>query len=147
LLKPWSLALSATKMFYYTYLEGLCRRRQWSDPKYEFQQTWDGIACIVLVNNLKYRTEKLFATADLARENAAKVAYFICRNQSVNNGQYPSGHDHGGMVQGVPEAIGSGRNRHSSNSSQYSSSDGSRSGGSSPESRDRARLTRVYARR
>lgn len=45
----------------------------------------------------------------LARENAAMRAYLICRNFSVNDGMYPAGHDHGGIVQGVPVAIGTGR--------------------------------------
>ena len=36
-------------------------------------------------------------------------AYLICRNFSVNDGMYPAGHDHGGVVQGIPVAIGTGR--------------------------------------
>lgn len=133
-------------MYYYTYLEGLCRRRQWSDPRYDFYQTREGIRCVVRVNNLQYRTERSFSSTELARENAAMLAYFISRNQSVNNGQYPAGHDHGGLIQGVPEAIGTGRYRYSTNS-QSSGSTGSRSGGSSPESHDGARLMRAHSRR
>jgi hypothetical protein len=83
----------------------------------------------------------------MARENAAMRAYLICRNFSVNDGMYPAGHDHGGVLQGVPVAIGTGRGSHRvSSSSRYDESDstsvsgGSRSGGSSPESHDGARL-------
>lgn len=86
----------------------------------------------------------------MARENAAMRAYLICRNFSVNDGMYPAGHDHGGVLQGVPVAIGTGRGSHRV-SSRYgaahhdesdstSVSGGSRSGGSSPESHDGARL-------
>lgn len=86
----------------------------------------------------------------MARENAAMRAYLICRNFSVNDGMYPAGHDHGGVLQGVPVAIGTGRGSRRVSSSQYgighdesdsaSMSGGSRSGGSSPESHDGARL-------
>lgn len=83
-------------------------------------------------------------------------AYLICRNFSVNDGMYPAGHDHGGVVQGVPVAIGTGRDatsitsngggggkgRYSLSSSGMSLSSGSggsrsggSSGGSSPEER------------
>lgn len=77
-------------------------------------------------------------------------AYLICRNFSVNDGMYPAGHDHGGVVQGVPVAIGTGRGatshshgglggktRYSLSSSGMSLSSGSggSSGGSSPEER------------
>lgn len=60
-------------------------------------------------------------------------AYLICRNFSVNDGMYPAGHDHGGVIQGIPVAIGTGRYRYSGTSSSESA--GSLSGGSSPESR------------
>lgn len=57
-------------------------------------------------------------------------AYLICRNFSVNDGRYPAGHDHGGVVQGVPVAIGTGRKCDHSASGSLS---GDSSGGSSPE--------------
>lgn len=44
---------------------------------------------------------------------------------------YPAGHDHGGVVQGIPVAIGAGRKGDDSASS--GSSSGSWSGGSSPD--------------
>lgn len=72
----------------------------------------------------------------LARESAAMRAYLICRNFSVNDGMYPSGHDHGGIVQGVPVAIGTGRKSSRDDDTDTSgscSSGGSWSGGSSPE--------------
>ncbi|KAL8871390.1 MAG: hypothetical protein Q9174_002764 [Haloplaca sp. 1 TL-2023] len=68
----------------------------------------------------------------LARENAAMRAYLICRNFSVNDGMYPSGHAKGPVIQGLPVAIGTERR------SIYTDDhdNGSRSGGSSPRSYD-----------
>ena len=63
-------------------------------------------------------------------------AYLICRNFSVNDGKYPVGHDHGGIVQGMPVAIGTGRRSRYADDTDTSVSGGSRSGGSSPESYD-----------
>lgn len=61
-------------------------------------------------------------------------AYLICRNFSVNDGMYPSGHKHGGAVQGIPVAIGTGRKASRDDDTDTSvSSGGSWSGGSSPE--------------
>jgi hypothetical protein len=59
-------------------------------------------------------------------------AYLICRNFSVNDGMYPAGHDHGGVIQGIPVAIGTGRKCDDLGSASSRSS-GSWSGGSSPE--------------
>ncbi|EFE29385.1 uncharacterized protein ARB_03727 [Trichophyton benhamiae CBS 112371] len=52
---------------------------------------------------------------------------------------YPAGHDHGGVVQGIPVAIGKDRRPRYSDDTDTSttSSGGSRSGGSSPESYER----------
>lgn len=75
-----------------------------------------------------------------AREHAAMRAYLICRNFSVNDGMYPSGHDHGGIIQGVPVAIGTGRKRRHTDDADSSTSDGSRSGGSSPQSCEESRI-------
>lgn len=63
-------------------------------------------------------------------------AYLICRNFSVNDGMYPAGHDHGGVVQGIPVAIGTGRKSRyvDDTDGSLSTSGESRSGGSSPES-------------
>ena len=64
-------------------------------------------------------------------------AYMICLNFSANDGMYPVGHKHGGMTQGLPVAIGTGRH------STYADdgSNGSRSGGSSPGSYESGRST------
>jgi len=77
----------------------------------------------------------------LAEENAAMRAYLICRNFSVNDGMYPAGHDHGGIPQGFPVAIGTGRrNRYSEDPSSSNDS------GSSPESHEGRRLHRSERR-
>ncbi|OCT47921.1 hypothetical protein CLCR_03761 [Cladophialophora carrionii] len=76
-----------------------------------------------------------------AKENAALIAFNICRNFSANDGMYPTGFAHGGVIQGNPVPVGSGRhNRRSATDSaraeyRYGDSDsaGSRSGGSSPD--------------
>ncbi|RAL04028.1 uncharacterized protein BO80DRAFT_317511, partial [Aspergillus ibericus CBS 121593] len=70
-----------------------------------------GYTCTVLVNNRSYQTDSICETETRAQENAAMRAYLICRNFSVNDGMYPVGVDHGGVVQGVPVAIGVGRGR------------------------------------
>lgn len=93
---------------------------------------------MVRVNNREYQTDEVYGSETLARENAAMRAYLICRNFSVNDGMYPVGHDHGGVVQGIPVAIGTGRKGRFEGdgdlSADVSTSGGSRSGGSSPES-------------
>lgn len=110
---------------------GLCKRRHWPDPLYSSYKTTittttpsptgpssgpntntsrnAGYTCTVRVNNREYQTDTIWESEPLARENAAMRAYLICRNFSVNDGMYPAGHDHGGVVQGVPVAIGTGR--------------------------------------
>ncbi|EGE04995.1 hypothetical protein TEQG_03839 [Trichophyton equinum CBS 127.97] len=95
--------------------------------------------CVVRVNNREYQTDEVCQTELLAREKAAMRAYLICRNFSVNDGMYPAGHDHGGVVQGIPVAIGKDRRpRYSDDTDTSTSSSGdSRSGGSSPESYER----------
>lgn len=115
---------------------GLCRRRRWSEPRYESYSGSTGYTCIVRVNNREYQTDVVCKSETLARENAAMRAYLICRNFSVNDGMYPVGHDHGGIVQGIPVAIGTGRKGRyvDDTDTSQSASDESRSGGSSPES-------------
>ncbi|KAJ5090248.1 hypothetical protein N7532_008932 [Penicillium argentinense] len=88
---------------------GLCRRRRWPEPSYEAYNTPAGYTCVVRVNNREYQTDAVYGSETLARESAAMRAYLICRNFSVNDGMYPVGHDHGGVVQGIPVAIGTGR--------------------------------------
>ena len=77
-------------------------------------------------------------------------AYLICRNFSVNDGMYPTGHTANGTTQGLPVAIGRERGRitYSGGSDDWSGrsatatvdwdervfADGSLSGGSSPGS-------------
>ncbi|EYE99879.1 uncharacterized protein EURHEDRAFT_437081, partial [Aspergillus ruber CBS 135680] len=120
-------------MYYVLYLSSLCKRRHWPDPLYSPYKTTTttttpsptagpgpstgpnpntnnpGYTCTVRVNNREYQTDMICESEQLARENAAMRAYLICRNFSVNDGMYPAGHDHGGIVQGVPVAIGTGR--------------------------------------
>ncbi|OJJ89095.1 uncharacterized protein ASPGLDRAFT_41028 [Aspergillus glaucus CBS 516.65] len=114
-------------MYYVLYLSSLCKRRHWPDPLYSPYKTTTpspttgpntgpnpntnnpGYTCTVRVNNREYQTDTICESEQLARENAAMRAYLICRNFSVNDGMYPTGHDHGGIVQGVPVAIGTGR--------------------------------------
>jgi Double-stranded RNA binding motif len=119
---------------------GLCRRRRWPEPLYESFGCSTGYTCVVRVNNREYQTDGVCDTEKLARENAAMRAYLICRNFSVNDGMYPAGHDHGGIMQGIPVAIGTGRRSRYTDDTDTSTSGGSRSGGSSPESYDGGRV-------
>ncbi|KAI9846273.1 MAG: hypothetical protein M1837_004262 [Sclerophora amabilis] len=91
---------------------------------------------MVRVNHREYQTDTVYETEVLARENAAMRAYLICRNFSVNDGKYPVGHK-GGVVQGLPVAIGTGR--HSTYESVSSGSGGYTSGESSPRSSESGR--------
>lgn len=118
---------------------GLCRRRRWQEPHYEPFGGAGRYTCVVRVNNREYQTDAVFENETLARENAAMRAYLICRNFSVNDGMYPAGHDNGGVVQGIPVAIGTGRHsRDRDDNSDTSTSGDSRGGGSSsPESYER----------
>ncbi|KAI4121118.1 MAG: hypothetical protein LQ338_006553 [Usnochroma carphineum] len=109
---------------------GLCKRRQWPQPHYESYCTSAGYACVARVNNREYQTDTTYGSDLLARENAAMRAYLICRNFSVNDGMYPSGHARGSVIQGLPVAIGT--ERRSVYTDDHDS--GSRSGGSSPRS-------------
>lgn len=120
-------------MFYVQYLSSLCYRRQWPEPQYSAQLTRNGVKCVVRVNNREYHTDMAYENAILASENAAMRAYLICRNFSVNDGMYPSGtmSSQGGVLQGMPVAIGTERRVYNEDQ-ESSSSSGSRSGGSSP---------------
>ncbi|KAJ5923487.1 hypothetical protein N7454_008732 [Penicillium verhagenii] len=113
-------------------------------PPYEAypSQTGSGLGftCIVRVNNREYQTESACASEVLARESAAMRAYLICRNFSVSDGMIPAGHSartHGGAVQGIPVAIGTGRKARDDDDTEGSTNSsacgGSWSGGSSPE--------------
>ncbi|KAJ5129318.1 uncharacterized protein N7515_005357 [Penicillium bovifimosum] len=129
-------------MYYILYLTSLCRRRNWPEPIYNASTSGTGYTCTVRVNNREYQTDNVCASETLARESAAMRAYLICRNFSVNDGMYPAGHDDGGIVQGMRVAIGSGRGKGSgknmngeedavSRSSRSGSGSGSGSGSSS----------------
>ena len=114
---------------------GLCRRRRWSDPLYEPYETSSGyFTCTVRVNHREYQTDTTHESENMAREHAAMRAYLICRNFSVNDGMYPTGHKgDGNIIQGLPVAIGTGR--HSTYGSTSSGSGGGyASCGSSPGS-------------
>lgn len=125
------------KIFVLTRFPGLCRRRHWPEPTYSAYTTPSGYTCVVRVHNREYQTDITYESEVLARESAAMRAYLICRNFSVNDGMYPAGVDHGGVVQGIPVAIGTGRkaSRDDDTDVSVSSSGGSwsGSGGSSPE--------------
>ncbi|KAL8948561.1 MAG: hypothetical protein Q9222_005257 [Ikaeria aurantiellina] len=109
---------------------GLCRRRQWPQPHYESYYTNTGYTCVARVNNREYQTDTTYGSDQLARENAAMRAYLICRNFSVNDGMYPTGHARGPVIQGLPVAIGTERRSIYTDDHE----NGSRSGGSSPRS-------------
>ncbi|KAL9581446.1 MAG: hypothetical protein Q9212_003894 [Teloschistes hypoglaucus] len=64
-----------------------------------------GWACVARVNNREYQTDTIYGSDLLARENAAMRAYLICRNFSVNDGMYPSGHARGPVIQGSPSLV------------------------------------------
>ncbi|KAI9825206.1 MAG: hypothetical protein M1826_007063 [Phylliscum demangeonii] len=128
-------------MYYVLYLSSLCHRRRWSEPRYELAQSASGYySCTVRVNHREYQARRGRETEALAREDAAMTAYLICRNFSVNDGMCPAGHQpDGGVIQGLPVAIGTGR--HSASDSASSgcgtgggggSGGGYASGGSSP---------------
>jgi len=124
-------------MYYIQYLSSLCNRRRWPDPLYGSYRTPSGFTCTVRVNNREYQTDTGYETETLARENAAMRAYLICRNFSVNDGMYPAGHNKGGIVQGLPVAIGTGRR--STYVDEYDGSGSVGSSGSSPASSDSGR--------
>lgn len=121
-------------MFYVMYLTGLCQRRHWPEPLFQPFRTHYGFGCTVRVNNREYSTDVEYETDELAKNAAATRAYMICRNFSVNDGMYPNQRPgQGGVVQGLPVAIGTGRrNTVSSNDDSGSSS----SGGTSPRNSD-----------
>ncbi|KAF1363071.1 hypothetical protein EJ07DRAFT_163005 [Lizonia empirigonia] len=97
-------------MFYIMYLTGLCQRRNWPDPLFQTYRSGYGYGCTVRVNNREYSTDVDYESDELAKNAAATRAYMICRNFSVNDGMFP-GHrpGQGGVVQGMPVAIGAGR--------------------------------------
>lgn len=90
---------------------GLCSRRSWPEPQYEYRQTrTGGYVGVARVNNREYISETEADTPRMAMERAASQAYVICRNFSLNNGMYPDQRtSDAGLVQGLPAAIGSGR--------------------------------------
>lgn len=129
---------------------GVCQRRNWPNPVYYVSSSRAGFTCVVRVNNREYQTRKQHLSELLAKEAAATTAYSIVANFSANDGMYPAGFASGGVIQGNPVPVGSGRHVRRSDSShsyqssasstcaQYgfrevSNSPGSRSGQSSPE--------------
>ncbi|GAB7363804.1 hypothetical protein MBLNU230_g4371t1 [Neophaeotheca triangularis] len=140
--KPFGVLLTTPPSPTHT---GLCERRQWPDPSYESYTTRQGHFCKVRVNNREYCTDVPYQSDVLAREGAATKAWMICRNFSVNDGMYPGQRagqrSDGGIVQGLPAPIGTGRrsNRDSNSSSGGYTEPGSgesSSGGDSPKSLD-----------
>ena len=105
------------------------------------------------MNNREYQTAKSYLSESLAREGAAITAYTICRDFSANDGMYPAGFAHNGVLQGNPVPVGSGRHQRRQEgaypNAEYryrseSDSSGSRSGGSSPDYLREPRLAQVY---
>ena len=72
-------------------------------------------------------------------------AYLICRNFSVTDGYVP-GYNKGGVLQGMPVAIGTERRSIYGEDLASSTSSGSRSGGSSPETHGTSRTHRKASR-
>lgn len=103
-------------MVHMLYLEGLCQRRNYPTPLYTVYGSRSGFYCVVRVNNREYQSDKYYSSEKMAKENAALRAYNLCKNLSNNDGMYPAGYHHGGLVQGVPVAIGSDRRRYGSES-------------------------------
>ncbi|KAF2787282.1 hypothetical protein K505DRAFT_130135 [Melanomma pulvis-pyrius CBS 109.77] len=133
-------------MFYIMYLTGLCQRRHWPDPVFQTFRTRYGYGCTVRVNNREYSTDVEYESDELAKNAAATRAYMICRNFSVNDGMYPGQRPgQGGVVQGLPVAIGTGR-RNTCSSNDYDSASSS-SGGTSPRNSDCGLDSESLARR
>jgi len=128
-------------MLHTVYLASLCQRRRWPEPAYQISYSPSGYRCVVRVNNREYQTPTYHSSETSAKENAALIAFNICRNFSANDGMYPTGFAHGGVIQGNPVPVGSGRHSRRSGTDtaraeyRYGDSDsaGSRSGGSSPD--------------
>jgi hypothetical protein len=117
-----------------THATGLCQRRHWPEPLFQTFRTRYGYGCTVRVNNREYSTDVEYESDELAKNAAATRAYMICRNFSVNDGMYPGQRPgQGGVVQGLPVAIGTGR-RNTASSNEYDSN--SSSGGTSPRNSD-----------
>jgi hypothetical protein len=115
---------------------GLCARRHWADPLYETYRTRQGYMCTVRVNNREYNTDVPYETEELARNAAATRAYMICRNFSVNDGMVPGQRQgQGGVIQGLPVAIGTGRRPTYSSPHEFEIGS-TASGSSSPRSSD-----------
>ncbi|EXJ94651.1 hypothetical protein A1O1_03047, partial [Capronia coronata CBS 617.96] len=122
---------------------GLCQRRRWPEPAYQTSCSPAGYRCVVRVNNREYQTSNYHPSESSAKEGAALIAFNICRNFSANDGFFPAGFAHGGVIQGNPVPVGSGRhNRRSGTTTRAdyrggdTDSSGSRSGGSSPDWND-----------
>lgn len=135
-------------MLHTHYLSSLCQRRHWPEPRYVVTRSGSaGYRCVVRVNNREYQTPRIQTSESTAKEEAALIAFNICRSFSANDGMYPTGFAHDGVIQGNPVPVGSGRHNRDSNSSldqpnyHYTSdSAGSRSGGSSPDYSARHRV-------
>jgi len=127
-------------MLHTVYLASLCQRRRWPEPAYQISYSPSGYRCVVRVNNREYQTSTYHTSESSAKEGAALIAFNICRNFSANDGMYPTGFAHGGVIQGNPVPVGSGRHSRRSGTDtrtdyRYGDTDssGSRSGGSSPD--------------
>jgi len=69
----------------------------------------------VRVNNREYTSDTPYPAENVAMEKAAESAYNICYNFSVNDGMMPGQRvGQAGVKQGLPVAIGAGRNKKAS---------------------------------
>jgi hypothetical protein len=136
----WICNLSSCRTLTCDSHSGLCQRRRWPEPAYTVSRSPAGYRCVVRVNNREYQTSSYHPSESSAKEGAALIAFNICRSFSANDGFFPAGFAHGGVVQGNPVPVGSGRHNRKSGTStraEYrcgdTDSSGSRSGGSSPD--------------
>ena len=92
------------------------------------------------MNNREYTSDAEYQTDELARDAAATRAYLICRHFSVNDGMIPGQRQgQGGVVQGLPVAIGTGRRRIAGNRSSGSNLSGSDQGSGNSSGSDSGR--------
>jgi hypothetical protein len=123
---------------------GVCQRRVWPIPVYHVSSSRAGYTCIVRVNNREYQPRKNHDSELLAKEAAATTAYSIVANFSAHHTTYPAGFTSGGVIQGNPIPVGSGRHARradskpeyqANNSSAYVNNSSESSEDSSPERR------------
>ena len=92
------------------------------------------------MNNREYTSDAEYESDELARDAAATRAYLICRHFSVNDGMIPGQRQgQGGVVQGLPVAIGTGRRRTAGSQGSGGDANGSEQGSGSSSGSDSGR--------